>query len=131
MKNDFKTLFILASLILLTVKLNAAEFALKVALSDSLRPVTHCATGSLYGMTETLPADINAHVAPLKPNVFIQPAMSGKGYQQPIGDAFKVAERLQGTTGKVQIRLADILPGWPYLWPGKDKWLAGVKTVIE
>ena len=131
MKNDFKTLFILASLILLTVKLNAAEFALKVALSDSLRPVTHCATGSLYGMTETLPADINAHVAPLKPNVFIQPAMSGKGYQQPIGDAFKVAERLQGTTGKVQIRLADILPGWPYQWPGKDKWLAGVKTVIE
>jgi hypothetical protein len=131
MKKDLKVFFMLTSIFFFSIQLNAAEFVLKVSLSDSLRPATHCASGSLYGMTETLPSDINAHVSPLKPNVFLQPAISGSGHQQPIGDAFKVAERLQGTTGKVQIRLADILPGWPYQWPGKDKWLAGVKSIIE
>ena len=119
MKKDLKVFFMLTSIFFFSIQLNAAEFVLKVSLSDSLRPATHCASGSLYGMTETLPSDINAHVSPLKPNVFLQPAISGSGHQQPIGDAFKVAERLQGTTGKVQIRLADILPGWPYQWPEK------------
>lgn len=122
--------FLLAVGILL-VSSALAQKTLTVALSDSIRPVTHCASGSLYGMTETLPADIAKHVAPLKPNVFVNPAISGNGHQQPIGDALKVSERLVGTTGKVQIRLADILPGWPYKWPGQQSWLASVKSIIQ
>lgn len=126
-----KMVFILCLFMCFVVQINAAEYNLKINLSDSLRPVTHCASGSLYGMTESLPSDINAHVTPLKPNVFVQPAVSGTGHQQPIGDAFEVAKRLQGTSGKVQIRLADILPGWPYQWPGSESWLQSVKGIIE
>ncbi|MCQ2194252.1 MAG: carbohydrate-binding protein [Paludibacteraceae bacterium] len=109
----------------------AADFNLKVNLGDSIRPVTHVATGSLYGLTETLPADIGEHVKPLKPNVFLNPAAAGNGRQQPIGDAFKAAERLKGTTGKVHIRLADLLPGWPYGWKGWAYWESEVKNIIN
>lgn len=109
----------------------AADFNLKVNLTDSIRPVTHVASGSLYGLTESLPADIAAHVAPLKPNAFLNPAVSGTGRQQPIGDAFKAAERIKSTTGKVHIRLADILPGWPYNWKGWEYWEQEVTAIVE
>ncbi len=108
-----------------------AQYNLGVDLSTTIRPVTHCASGSLYGLTETLPTDMATMVAPLKPNVFANPAISGAGHQQPIGDALKVSERLLGTTGKVQVRLADILPGWPYQWPGKSSWLSQCTAVIN
>ncbi|MCQ2199675.1 MAG: carbohydrate-binding protein [Paludibacteraceae bacterium] len=106
------------------------QTTLKVDLSDSIRSVTHCASGALYGITSDLPTDVTNMIAPLKGNVYVQPAISGKGHQQPIGDAFDVAKRLQGTTGKVQIRLADILPGWPYNWPGMDSWKKQVSEII-
>ena len=44
-----------------------AAVNLNVSLGDSIKPVTHVATGSLYGLTETLPANIEKDVAPLKP----------------------------------------------------------------
>lgn len=107
-----------------------ASSTLTVDLGTTLRGVTHCASGSLYGITETVPANISALVTPLKPNVFTNPARSGSGYQQPIGDAIAVAGRISGTTGKVMIRLADICPGWPYRFPGMTNWLNAVKSVI-
>lgn len=127
------------NLILITVNLFITVFTmnvfaaqtLKVDLTDSIRPATHCASGALYGITADLPSDVNNMIAPLKGNVYVQPAISGNGHQQPIGDAFDVAKRLQGTTGKVQIRLADILPGWPYRWPGQQSWLNSVKEIIQ
>ena len=112
-------------------QLYAADALLKVNLSDSIRPVTHVATGSLYGLTETLPGDIGNDVAPLKPNVFLAPARSGKGYQQGIGGAFLIAPRISGTTGKVQIRLADILPGWPYKFVSMKAWKDSVTAVVN
>ena len=108
-----------------------AQYNLDVNLSTAIRPVTHCASGSLYGFTETLPTDVATMVAPLKPNVFANPAISGSGHQQPIGDALKVSARLVGTTGKVQVRLADILPGWPYQWPGQSSWLSQCTAIIN
>ena len=51
-----------------------AAVNLNVSLGDSIKPVTHVATGSLYGLTETLPSNIEKDVAPLKPNVFLSPA---------------------------------------------------------
>ena len=68
-----------------------AAVNLNVSLGDSIKPVTHVATGSLYGLTETLPSNIEKDVAPLKPNVFLSPARSGNGRQQGIGGAFLVA----------------------------------------
>lgn len=108
----------------------SATFQLGVNLSDSIRPVTHAASGSLYGITETLPADINAMVAPLKPRALTNPALSGTGRQQPIGAAIPVARRVASVGTRVQIRLPDVLPGWPYKWPGQAAWLNEVKNVI-
>lgn len=108
-----------------------AATSLSVSLGDSIRPVTHVATGSLYGLTETYPTNIDAEVAPLKPNVFLAPARSGQGRQQPIGGAFLVSPRIKNTTGKVQIRLADVLPGWPYAFKDMNHWLSEVGSVIK
>lgn len=102
-----------------------------VSLGDSIRPVTHVASGSLYGFTETLPSNVDADVAPLNPNVFLAPARSGSGRQQGIGGAFLISPRLKNTTGKVQIRLADILPGWPYKYQSWDHWKKEVTSVVN
>ncbi len=108
-----------------------AQTTLKVDLTDSIRSVTHVASGSLYGFTESLPSNVDADVAPLKPNVFLAPARSGQGRQQGIGGAFLISPRLKNTTGKVQIRLADILPGWPYKYQNWNHWQNEVTSVIN
>ena len=108
----------------------AAE-TLKVNLSDSIRPVTHCASGSLYGITETLPANIDEMVKPLKCNMFCLPPEGQSYNQHPFGDGFIVAERLKGTTAKVQITFPDLLPNWPYKWPGQQSWLKSVEGYLN
>ena len=102
-----------------------------VELSSEIREVTHCAAGSLYGLTETLPSNVTKDVVPLKSKMFVQPARSGSSNQQPFGGALKVSERLNGTNSEVMIRLADICPGWPYQWPGKDAWEATVTSLVN
>ncbi|WP_197060000.1 carbohydrate-binding protein [Sporocytophaga myxococcoides] len=126
--NKIGLLFILVNI--LNIHLYAQN-TITVNLSNKIRPVTHCASGSLYGVIETLPSDIANLVAPLKPHVFANPAQSGSGKQQPVGDAIKVSERLQNTSAKVQVRLPDVLPGWPYKWPGTQSYLDICKQVIN
>ena len=104
---------------------------LKVDLTDSIRPVTHCASGSLYGMTENEPANIDELVAPLKPHMFCQPPEGKNGNQHNFGDGYIVASRLKNTTAQVQITLADLLPNWPYKWPGQQSWLSSVERVVK
>jgi MYXO-CTERM domain-containing protein len=82
---------------------------LTVDLSTTIRGVTHAASGSLYGVTETLPADVNGLIAPLHPYVFNNPAADE---QQPVGDAIVVAGRVAPIGAKVSIRLADWLKGF-------------------
>jgi Glycosyl hydrolase catalytic core len=130
MRLSFKNTALLATICASTAM--PAQFALSVNLSDSIRPVTHVASGSLYGLTESLPSDYANLVAPLKPNVFTQPALSGNGHQQGVpAAAVPVAAKLAATTGKVMIRLADVLPGWPYSWPGQAGWLSAITSVIN
>ncbi len=78
---------------------------LKVDLTDLFRDVTHCASGSLYGITEKLPASIDEMVAPLHPNVFVNPAKVGQGCQH--GD-----------------------PGWPYQFGGMDNWKQQLTEIV-
>ena len=104
---------------------------IEVDLTDSIRPVSHCASGALYGITETLPEDINVFVAPLKPHVYCLPPSGKDGNQHNFGDGFVVAERLRGTDAKVQFLMADLPPYWPYQWPGQKKWLAMVEDVLK
>ena len=87
---------------------------LTVDCNNKLRKATHCANGSLYGLTENIPADYDAFVAPLHPYVFRNPARGTNSNQHPFGDAIKVAKRLTATPGAlVSVDLADILPYWP------------------
>jgi hypothetical protein len=109
-----------------------AATVLTVNFSDSIRPVTHAASGSLYGLTESLPSDYATMVAPLKPFMFTSPALSGSGHQQGVAAAaIPISAKLANTTGKVTIRLADVLPGWPYTWPGFASWKTSVTSVIN
>jgi len=111
----------------------SATFQLSVNLSDSIRPVTHCGSGSLYGITETLPADIEGLVTPLKAYSYRNPAMATSANQHAFGDALKVSERLAkaGSKSLIQFDLADILPNWPYKWSGIDDYKAKVTQVIK
>ena len=129
MKGKISITFIF--LLLIEVNFYAQGTSLIVDLSSKIGPVTHCASGSLYGITETYPPDMDSLVAPLKPNVFCQPPFGGSGNQHPFGAAVAVSARLALTTGQVQITLADILPGWPYQWPGQTSWLAQVTSAIN
>ncbi len=87
----------------------ASAETLTVDLSATIRGVTHAASGSLYGVTETLPADVNGLIAPLHPYVFNNPAADE---QQPVGDAIVVAGRVAPLGAKVSIRLADWFKGF-------------------
>lgn len=124
---DFKSILSVLAL----ASFASAAVNLNVSLGDSIKPVTHVATGSLYGLTESLPADINKDLAPLKPNVFLNPARSGNGRQQGIGGAFLVAPRVESLGAKIQIRLADVLPGWPYQYKNMDHWKQEVTSVVN
>jgi len=71
-------------------------------------------------------------VDPLHPFVFNNPARGASGRQQPFGDAIKVANRLAQTPGaKVSIRLADILPGWPYQFKNMQHWKDEIKSFVN
>jgi hypothetical protein len=90
---------------------HAAVSTLVVNANQPFRPVTHVATGSLYGLaTATVPAD--NLVQPLHPNTFVQ--MPAGGHQQGSGDILKVAPEAQRAGAKVVDRLSDYYAGWPY-----------------
>ncbi len=101
---------------------------LTVDLSTTVRPVTHVASGSLYGVLETQPADVNGLIAPLHPNVFNNPASD---VQQPIGDAIVVAGRVAAIGGKVTIRLADWFPSWPYAFTNTTDWFNKIGQTVS
>lgn len=122
---------ILIGAMLCQTRIHAAT--IKVNLSDSIRPVTHCGSGSLYGITETLPSSIEGLVTPLNAYSYRNPVAATSANQHPFGDAFKVSERLAkgGSKSLVQLNLADILPNWPYKWMGIDHYKTEVAKAIK
>src|SRR5947209_10338570 len=81
-----------------------AATTLVVNANQPFRPVTHVATGSLYGLASgTVPAD--SLVEPLHPNTFVQ--MPAGGHQQPTGDILKVAPEAEKAGAKLVDRLSD------------------------
>lgn len=108
-----------------------ATSMLEVDCSQVIREVTHCASGSLYGITEDTPSDIDNLVAPLNPYVMRNPARASWNNQHPFGDCLVVSERLESVpSARVSIDLADMLPYWPYQWPGMSSWLSQVDAFI-
>jgi hypothetical protein len=105
----------------------SAATTLTVDLSTTIGPATHVASGSLYGVTETLPADVSGLITPLHPKMFTNPAAD---QQQPVGDAIVVAGRLAPTSGTVTIRLADWLKGF-YTFTTMADWLDKVGQTVS
>ncbi|WP_315066744.1 RICIN domain-containing protein [uncultured Clostridium sp.] len=135
MKKILTTILSLCVLGAMTQGLGTTAWAadtMTVDCTNVLRDVTHCASGSLYGITENKPADVSGLVAPLKPYVMRNPARGASGNQHAFGAAIPVSDRLASIpSAKVSIDLADMLPGWPYQWPGMTSWLNQVTSFIN
>ncbi|QUC59399.1 RICIN domain-containing protein [Streptomyces sp. A2-16] len=106
---------------------------LVVNANQTLRPVTHVATGSLYGLADdTTPAD--SLVSALKPNTFVQMAPGGSqlpnGEPKPAGDALVVAPKAARAGAKVVARMPDWYPNFPYKWVSMSDWLSAVDKQI-
>ncbi|MBP2705070.1 RICIN domain-containing protein [Microbispora sp. RL4-1S] len=90
---------------------------LVVSANQSFRPVTHVASGSLYGLADaTNPSDSLAQA--IKPNTFVQKPQGGK--QQGTGDILTVAPKAARVGAKVVNRLSDVYAGWPYQFSWND-----------
>src|SRR3954447_2457490 len=111
-----------------------AASTLVVHADQPFRPVTHVATGSLYGLaTDTVPApDV---VAAIKPNTFVQMAPGGhqlpNGEPAPAGDALVVSPSAARAGAKVVVRMPDWYPNFPYRWVSWDDWLHAVDAQVE
>ncbi|MEV7075701.1 RICIN domain-containing protein [Streptomyces sp. NPDC091972] len=106
---------------------------LVVNAAQTLRPVTHVATGSLYGLADnSTPAD--SLVQALKPNTFVQMAPGGSqlpnGEPRPAGDALVVAAKAARAGAKVVVRMPDWYPNFPYRWVSWSDWLSAVDKQV-
>ncbi|GAA0322963.1 hypothetical protein [Kineococcus aurantiacus] len=117
-----------------TTSAQAAGNTLVVDAAGSLRPVTHVAAGTLYGL-----ADANtpsaSQLVPLKLNQLTQPPPGvqqlGNGATTPVGDALKVAPSVIASGAQQYIRMPDIYPDFPYKWVSWDDWLGKVDTMVK
>ncbi|WP_219641708.1 CBM35 domain-containing protein [Cohnella sp. CFH 77786] len=105
-----------------------------VDLSNQYRPVTHAASGSLYGLAdEGRPAD--SLIGPTKPKMFTQMAPNGQqlpnGETAPTGDALKVSPIAKRNGASVTIRMPDIYPNFPYQWVSWADWYAKVDSIVN
>src|SRR4051812_13347467 len=106
---------------------------LVVNASQTLRTVTHVASGGLYGLdTASIPAD--SLVTPLHPNTLVQMAPGGSqlpnGEPRPGGDALVVAPEAARAGAKVVVRMPDWYPNFPYRWVSWSNWLSAVDTQV-
>ncbi|QYC40121.1 hypothetical protein Nocox_12515 [Nonomuraea coxensis DSM 45129] len=111
----------------------AAGSTLTVDVARPFRPVTHAATGGLYGLAEnSRPAD--STLLPLKVNSLTQPA-PGVGQrpngQPPGGDSLLIAPQADRVGAGQYIRMPDIYPDFPYRWVSWNDWLAKVDTMVR
>ncbi|MFI7639355.1 hypothetical protein [Nonomuraea sp. NPDC049400] len=111
----------------------AAGATLTVNVAQPFRPVTHVASGGLYGLAEnSRPAD--STLLPIKVNSLTQPA-PGVGQrpngQPPGGDSLLVAPQATRVGAGEFIRMPDIYPDFPYRWVSWDDWLAKVNTMVN
>lgn len=111
-----------------------AASTLVVNADQVLRPVTHVASGALYGLaTKTTPP--NSLVAPLHPNTFVQMAPGGSqlpnGEPKPAGDALEVGPAAAAAGANVVVRMSDWYPTFPYKWVSWADWLSAVDTQVR
>ncbi|MEU4832985.1 hypothetical protein [Streptosporangium sp. NPDC023615] len=117
----------------LTAPAQAAGATLTVDVARPFRPVTHVASGGLYGLAENgRPAD--STLLPIKVNSLTQPAPGSvhrPNGQPPGGDSLLVAPQATRVGAGEFIRMPDIYPDFPYRWVGWNDWLAKVTTMVN
>ena len=89
----------------------SASATLVVNAGQVIRPVTHVATGSLYGLATASQPTLSLAQA-IKPHTFVQMPQGGK--QQPYGDISVVAPTAVSSGSKLVNRFSDYYAGWPY-----------------
>jgi hypothetical protein len=99
---------------------------LTVNANQVLRPVTHVAIGSLYGLANATQPSVSLASA-IKPNTFVQKPQGGT--QQPDGDILTVAPTASAVGAKLVDRFIDFYPGWPYQF-NSSNWLSVVDNQI-
>ncbi|PPG85648.1 hypothetical protein C5C32_06310 [Rathayibacter sp. AY1G9] len=104
-----------------------AAATLVVEADQPFRPVTHMASGSLYGLASAGVPSLDK-ILPIKPHTFVQKPEGGT--QQPTGDALSVADTAKSAGAGVVVRLVDYLPGWPYRYD-KASWLPAVEKMVQ
>ena len=106
---------------------------LVVNANKTLRPVTHLAAGSLYGLANAS-SPSNSLVAPLHPKTFVQMAPGGhqlpNGQSTPAGDALVVAPAAKAVGATVVVRMPDWYSDFPYQWVSWSDWLGAVDTQV-
>jgi hypothetical protein len=110
---------------------------LTVNAGDALRPITHAASGGLYGLaTDTIPSE--QVVAPLHPNTFVQMAPNGRqlpnGETSPGGDVLQTLKLAHEVGAKVVVRMPDWFPTFPYSLSGTlsiSEWDSEVDNQVE
>jgi len=103
-----------------------AANTLTVNANQVLRPVTHVASGSLYGLANATQPTV-ALAQAIKPNTFVQKPQGGT--QQPDGDILNVASTASAVGAKLVDRFIDYYPGWPYQF-NSSNWLSVVDNQI-
>ena len=116
-----------------TAQAASASATLVVNAGTALRPVTHVASGGLYGLAENgTPAA--SLVDPLHPSSFVQMAPGGSqlpnGEPKPAGDALVVAPEAAAAGAKVIVRMPDWYPNFPYKWVSWSDWLSAVDKQV-
>ncbi|HEV7185511.1 MAG TPA: hypothetical protein VGN33_13540, partial [Leifsonia sp.] len=114
--------------------LPGAAATLEVHADQAFRPVTHLASGSLYGLaSSTVPSD--SLVQAIRPNTFVQMAPGGhqlpNGEPAPAGDALVVAPEAANAGAKVVVRMSDWYPNFPYQWVSWSDWLSAVDSQVK
>lgn len=111
----------------------SASNTLVVNASSNLRPVTHVASGALYGLSADGTPNA-AVVDPLHPSSFVQMAPGGKqlpnGEPAPAGDALVVAPEAAAAGAKVIVRMPDWYPDFPYKWVSWSDWLSAIDKQV-
>ncbi len=118
-----------AGVVLTSMSHTGAATTLTVDLATTIRPVTHVANGSLYGVTETIPADdlLPSLVGELHPNMFVNPAAN---VQRPFGDAIVVASRLAPFGATMTIRFSDWFTGY-YAFTNMEDFREKLTTTVN
>lgn len=122
-----------ASLVQALTNVANATPTLVVNANQTLRSVTHVASGGLYGLGSNSTPD-DSMVTPLHPKEFVQMAPGGhqlpNGATVPGGDALVVAPKAARAGARVTIRMPDFYPNFPYRWVSWSNWLSVVDGQI-